>query len=240
MPRCSVCGETSSGGDAYVCNYCERIHCGTHRVPEQHDCPFQHAATPPDHSESISPGWTGARTALQGLADRLGDPSGDDEQVAEDEPTTDEAPETDDTPQEPAGDETTNDRTLETSTESTTDDGAGSQGDEATAHEPTTDDEGERTCDRCNSPRADSPCAGCGGVYCPSHRRPREHDCSCYQPSTTPGTYGRTRQSTTSSLTTRIVTEVHRATPIAYSIFVVLSKVALVGLAMYGAYVIVL
>ena len=36
---CSVCGEDVTGQFSYTCSYCDRTHCGEHRLPEKHDCP---------------------------------------------------------------------------------------------------------------------------------------------------------------------------------------------------------
>ncbi|WP_435318320.1 AN1-type zinc finger domain-containing protein [Haloarchaeobius sp. TZWSO28] len=37
MGECAYCG-TEPEGFPYRCNECEELHCGTHRLPERHDC----------------------------------------------------------------------------------------------------------------------------------------------------------------------------------------------------------
>lgn len=37
MAECSVCGDEINM--PYSCTYCGRTHCGTHKLPENHDCP---------------------------------------------------------------------------------------------------------------------------------------------------------------------------------------------------------
>lgn len=40
MPTCNHCGDQA----AFVCNYCDNHHCADHRLPENHDCPYQFVA----------------------------------------------------------------------------------------------------------------------------------------------------------------------------------------------------
>ncbi|MXV63318.1 hypothetical protein GS429_14835 [Natronorubrum sp. JWXQ-INN-674] len=37
MAECNVCGEDSNM--PYTCNYCGRVHCKKHKLPENHNCP---------------------------------------------------------------------------------------------------------------------------------------------------------------------------------------------------------
>ena len=37
MAECRVCGDEINM--PYSCTYCGRTHCGTHKLPEKHECP---------------------------------------------------------------------------------------------------------------------------------------------------------------------------------------------------------
>lgn len=55
MVSCEYCGD-STGGLAYVCNYCGAAFCSSHRLPEAHDCRNISQARPPDQSSTIDLG----------------------------------------------------------------------------------------------------------------------------------------------------------------------------------------
>lgn len=44
MVTCNHCGSDVADLDGFGCNYCGSTHCADHRLPEQHDCPFQRVA----------------------------------------------------------------------------------------------------------------------------------------------------------------------------------------------------
>jgi hypothetical protein len=47
MKSCVECGDSISGVSRFTCSYCGATTCPTHHVPESHDCPELHAASPP-------------------------------------------------------------------------------------------------------------------------------------------------------------------------------------------------
>lgn len=52
MVSCEYCGD-STGGLAYVCNYCMTAFCPSHRLPEVHDCRNISQASPPNRSSVV-------------------------------------------------------------------------------------------------------------------------------------------------------------------------------------------
>lgn len=38
MSECQICGSAATGTNGYRCNHCDDVHCGDHRLPENHNC----------------------------------------------------------------------------------------------------------------------------------------------------------------------------------------------------------